>query len=120
VQRRVAAGVLSAGHARALLGLEDAGRQEDLAARIVAEGMSVRAAEEAVLLARREEPVTPRPPRRKPAPDPTTHELAERLSHTFDTRVRVEMGQRKGRIVVEFGSTDDLARIADLMGGALG
>jgi len=119
VQRRVAAGVLSAGHARALLGLEDAGRQEDLAARIVAEGMSVRAAEEAVLLARREEPLTPRPPRRKPAPDPTTHELAERLSHAFDTRVRVEMGQRKGRIVVEFGSTDDLARIAELMGGAL-
>ena len=49
-----------------------------------------------------------------------THELAERLSHTFDTRVRVEVGQRKGRIVVEFGSADDLARIAALMGGALG
>src|SRR5690242_18092711 len=62
VQRRVAAGVLSAGHARALLGLEDAGQQEDLAMRIVAEGLSVRATEEAVLVARREEPVTPRPP----------------------------------------------------------
>lgn len=119
VQRRVAAGVLSAGHARALLGLDDPGRQEDLATRIVAEGLSVRAAEEAVLLARREKPATPKPPRRKSAPDPTTHELAERLSHTFDTRVRVEMGQRKGRIVVEFGSADDLTRIAGLMGGAL-
>ena len=120
VQRRVAAGVLSAGHARALLGLEDAGRQEDLAARIVAEGLSVRATEEAVLLARNEKPAAPRPPRRKPADDPGTHDLAERLSHTFDTKVRVEMGQRKGRIVVEFGSAEDLERIASMMGGTLG
>jgi ParB family transcriptional regulator, chromosome partitioning protein len=118
VQRRVAAGVLSAGHARALLGLEDPGRQEDLAARIVAEGLSVRATEEAVLLARREERATPAPPRRRPTPDPMAHDLAERLSHAFDTRVRVEMGQRKGRIVVEFGSVEDLERIAALMGGA--
>jgi ParB family chromosome partitioning protein len=120
VQRRVAAGVLSAGHARALLGLEDAGRQEDLAARIVAEGLSVRATEEAVLLARTEKPPVPRPPRRRPTGDPVTHDLAERLSHTFDTRVRVEMGQRKGRIVVEFGSAEDLERIAMLMGGTTG
>jgi len=115
----VAAGVLSAGHARALLGLDDPGQQEDLAARVIAEGLSVRATEETVLLLRREEPATPRPPRRKPELDPAAHEVAERLSHTFDTRVRVEMGQRKGRIVVEFGSTDDLARIAGLMGGAV-
>ena len=80
----------------------------------------MRATEEAVLLARREEPATPRPPRRKPAPDPRLQELAERLSDTFDTRVRVELGQRKGRIVVEFGSVEDLERIAELMGGALG
>jgi ParB family chromosome partitioning protein len=120
VQRRVAAGVLSAGHARALLGLDDPGRQEDLATRIVAEGLSVRATEEAVLLARREEPVAPRPPRRKPADGGVTHVLAERLSNTFDTRVRVEMGQRKGRIVVEFGSAADLERIAGLMGGTPG
>ncbi len=117
VQRRVAAGVLSAGHARALLGLDDAGHQEDLATRIVAEGMSVRATEEAVLLTRGEKPPIPRPRRPRPADSPTTHDLAERLSHTFDTRVRVEMGQRKGRIVVEFGSVDDLERIAGLMGG---
>ena len=120
VQRRVAAGVLSAGHARALLGLEDAGRQEDLAARIIAEGLSVRATEEAVLLARSEKPAAPKPPRRKPTDDAASHDIAERLSHTFDTRVRVEMGQRKGRIVVEFGSAEDLDRIAALMGGVAG
>jgi ParB family chromosome partitioning protein len=117
VQRRVAAGVLSAGHARALLGLEDPGRQEDLATRIVAEGMSVRATEETVLLMRRTEAAAPRPVRRKPSVDPAAHDLAERLSNTFDTRVRVEMGQRKGRIVVEFGSAEDLQRIAAMMRG---
>ncbi|MDT7554023.1 MAG: ParB family transcriptional regulator, chromosome partitioning protein [Pseudonocardiales bacterium] len=115
VQRRVAAGVLSAGHARALLGLEDAGRQEDLAARIVAEGMSVRATEEAVVLMRRDSPEKPRPARRRPMQAPGLQELAERLSDQFDTRVKVELGQRKGRIVVEFGSVEDLERIADLM-----
>jgi ParB family chromosome partitioning protein len=115
VQRRVAAGVLSAGHARALLGVEDAGRQEELAARIVAEGMSVRATEEAVVLLRRETPSSAKPARRKPMQAPGLQDLAERLSDTFDTRVKVELGQRKGRIVVEFGSVEDLERIAKLM-----
>jgi ParB family chromosome partitioning protein len=116
VQRRVAAGVLSAGHARALLGLEDPGQQEDLAARIVAEGMSVRATEEAVVLARRDSPTAAaRAKRRKPMEAPGLQDLAERLSDTFDTRVKVELGQRKGRIVVEFGSVEDLERIARLM-----
>jgi ParB family chromosome partitioning protein len=115
VQRRVAAGVLSAGHARAVLGLDDAGQQEDLAARIVAEGMSVRATEEAVVLLRRESPDKPRPVKRRPMQAPGLQELAERLSDQFDTRVKVELGQRKGRIVVEFGSVEDLERIADLM-----
>lgn len=114
VQRRVAAGVLSAGHARALLGLADPGAQEELAARIVAEGMSVRATEEAVVLARRDQPAA-RPPRRRPLQAPGLQDLAERLSDTFDTRVKVELGQRKGRIVVEFGSVEDLERIARLM-----
>jgi ParB family transcriptional regulator, chromosome partitioning protein len=115
VQRRVAAGVLSAGHARALLGLSDTGRQEDLAARIVAEGLSVRATEEAVVLARSEVPDVPRPaPRKAPHAPGLTH-LADRLSDVFDTRVKVEFGQRKGRIVVEFGSVDDLERIVGLM-----
>ncbi len=116
VQRRVAAGVLSAGHARALLGLEDPGAQEELAARIVAEGLSVRAAEEAVTLARGEKPAPTRKPVRRPMHAPGLQDLAERLSDTFDTRVKVELGQRKGRIVVEFGSVDDLERIARLMG----
>jgi ParB family chromosome partitioning protein len=115
VQRRVAAGVLSAGHARALLGLDDADRQEELAARIVAEGMSVRATEEAVMLARREAPGPARSVRRRPMHAPGLQDLAERLSDTFDTRVKVELGQRKGRIVVEFGSVEDLERIAKLM-----
>jgi ParB family chromosome partitioning protein len=117
VQRRVAAGVLSAGHARALLGLDDASRQEELATRIVAEGMSVRATEEAVVLARREGPAPAKPVRRRPLHAPGLQDLAERLSDTFDTRVKVELGQRKGRIVVEFGSVEDLERIAKLMGG---
>lgn len=115
IQRRVAAGVLSAGHARALLGLEDAGQQEELAARIVAEGMSVRATEEAVMLLRRESPASVRTTRRRPMQAPGLQDLAERLSDTFDTRVKVELGQRKGRIVVEFGSVEDLERIAKLM-----
>lgn len=115
VQRRVAAGVLSAGHARALLGLTSAERQEDLAARVVAEGLSVRATEEEVVLAKRDKPEENKPRARKPISAPGLQELAERLSESFDTRVRVELGQRKGRIVVEFGSVDDLERIVALM-----
>lgn len=116
VQRRVAAGVLSAGHARALLGLDEPVAQEDLAARIVAEGMSVRATEEAVTLSR-SEPSRPAPravPRRT-MQAPGLQELAESLSDTFETRVKVELGRRKGRIVVEFGSIEDLERIVALM-----
>ncbi|HEX7308142.1 ParB/RepB/Spo0J family partition protein [Lentzea sp.] len=115
VQRRVAAGVLSAGHARALLGLDDAGTQEDLAARIVAEGMSVRATEEAVTIAKNEKPKKDKPAPRKQMHAPGLQELAERLSDNFDTRVKVELGQRKGRIVVEFGSVDDLERIVGMI-----
>lgn len=116
VQRRVAAGVLSAGHARALLSLEagpDA--QEELATRIVAEGLSVRATEEAVTLANRSGASTPTPPRRKPIQMPGLQDVADRLSTAFDTRVTVSLGKRKGKIVVEFGSVDDLQRIIDVM-----
>lgn len=116
VQRRVAAGVLSAGHARALLALDaGAGAQEELAARIVAEGLSVRATEEAVTLANRagEKPAAPK--RRKPIQMPGLQDVAERLSSTYDTRVTVSLGKRKGKIVVEFGSVDDLQRIVELM-----
>ena len=116
VQRRVAAGVLSAGHARALLALEaGAEAQEELAARIVAEGLSVRATEEAVTLANRADASTPTPPRRRPIQMPGLQDVAERLSGTFDTRVTVSLGKRKGKIVVEFGSVDDLQRIVELM-----
>ena len=116
VQRRVAAGVLSAGHARALLSLEaGAEAQEALAARIVAEGLSVRATEEAVTLANRSEPSSPVAPRRKPIHMPGLQDVAEQLSSAFDTRVTVSLGKRKGKIVVEFGSVDDLQRIVELM-----
>ena len=114
VQRRVAAGVLSAGHARALLALPDAAAQERLATRIVAEGMSVRATEEAVTLG---EPGADesRRPRRRATPPPAMDELARRLSDHFETRVRVDIGRRKGKITVEFGSVDDLERIVSMM-----
>ncbi len=115
VQRRVAAGVLSAGHARALLGLDDPGSQEELAARIVAEGLSVRATEEAVTLAKREPARQQKAPPRKPLQAPGLQDLADRLSDNFDTRVKVELGRKKGRIVVEFASVDDLERIVKIM-----
>ncbi len=121
VQRRVAAGVLSAGHARALLSLEagpDA--QEELASRIVAEGLSVRATEEAVTLANRGDTTAPAPPRRKPIQMPGLQDVADRLSNAFDTRVTVSLGKRKGKIVVEFGSVDDLQRIIDMMNPSRG
>ena len=119
VQRRVAAGVLSAGHARALLALEGGPEaQEELAARIVAEGLSVRATEEAVTLANRDDAGPAPNPRRKPIQMPGLQEIAERLSGTFDTRVTVSLGKRKGKIVVEFGSVEDLQRIVALMNGA--
>jgi ParB family transcriptional regulator, chromosome partitioning protein len=116
VQRRVAAGVLSAGHARALLSLEGGpDAQETLAARIVAEGLSVRATEEAVTLANRSDTARPAPPRRKPIQMPGLQDVAEQLSGAFDTRVTVSVGKRKGKIVIEFGSVDDLQRIVGLM-----
>ena len=118
VQRRVAAGGLSAGHARALLGLDDPGAQEELAARIVAEGLSVRATEEAVTLAKSEPARKSKPAPRKQLQAPGLQDLADRLSDSFDTRVKVELGRRKGRIVVEFASVDDLERIVKLMGPA--
>ena len=121
VQRRVAAGVLSAGHARALLSLEAGPEaQEELATRIVAEGLSVRATEEAVTLANREDAGKPTSPRRKPIQMPGLQDVAERLSSAYDTRVTVSLGKRKGKIVVEFGSVDDLQRIVGLMDDSAG
>lgn len=116
VQRRVAAGVLSAGHARAMLSLEEPDQQEELAARIVSEGLSVRATEEAVTMMKSAaKPSKQQTSSRQPEANPEMQDLAERLSDMFDTRVKVDLGQRKGRIVVEFGSVDDLERIVSIM-----
>ena len=114
VQRRVAAGVLSAGHARALLGLTDPYEQDRLAHRIVAEGLSVRAIEEIVAMGGQHEAKQRRPSAKQP-PAPALTELADRLSDALDTRVKVEVGQRKGKIVVEFASLEDLQRIVTTM-----
>jgi ParB family transcriptional regulator, chromosome partitioning protein len=114
VQRRVAAGVLSAGHARALLSLDDPAAQDHLAHRIVAEGLSVRAVEEIVTMGG-VRPVKARRPAARQASAPALDRLANRLSDAFDTRVKVELGKRKGKIVVEFGSIEDLERIITTM-----
>jgi ParB family transcriptional regulator, chromosome partitioning protein len=118
VQRRVAAGVLSAGHARALLGLDDAAAQDRLAARIVAEGLSVRAVEEIVAVGADERP-TRAPRARRPQP-PELAQVAARLSEALDTRVSVEMGRRRGKLVVEFASVEDLERIIAQVAPAAG
>ncbi|MFB4193260.1 ParB/RepB/Spo0J family partition protein [Streptomyces carpaticus] len=113
VQRRVAAGVLSAGHARALLSVEDSEEQDKLARRIVAEGLSVRAVEEIVSVqaAAAKGGGRHRKPRAGKLISPALDGLAGRLSDRFDTRVKVDLGQKKGKIVVEFASMEDLERI---------
>jgi ParB family chromosome partitioning protein len=116
VQLKVAAKVISAGHARALLGLDSAEEQEQLAVRINAEGLSVRTVEEIVTLARMESPKTqakPRGPRAGKVPSPALASLASRLSDRFDTRVKVEIGKERGKILVEFATVEDLQRILD-------
>jgi ParB family chromosome partitioning protein len=114
VQKRVAAGVLSAGHARALLSVEDPGAQDELARRIVAEGLSVRAVEEIVALGARPAQKSREPGVKGPVA-PALKDLADRLSDALETRVKVELGQRKGKIVVEFATLDDLERIVRAM-----
>jgi ParB family chromosome partitioning protein len=114
VQRRVAAGVISAGHARSLLAVEDPELQDRLAQRVVSEGISVRGLEELVAVGETGTGGEPRPRRRRPVA-PGLAELADRLSDRFETRVKVDLGQRKGRITVEFASMEDLRRIVDVM-----
>ncbi|GII97176.1 ParB/RepB/Spo0J family partition protein [Sinosporangium siamense] len=116
VQKRVAAGVISAGHARALCALEDPHLQEHLARRIVAEGLSVRTVEEIVAVGDAHAgsaPTRERATRKTPAP--ALRNLADHLSDRFETKVKVDMGRQKGRIVVEFASIDDLERIIATM-----
>jgi ParB family chromosome partitioning protein len=117
VQRRVAAGVLSAGHARALLGLDDSDSQEQLALRIVAEGLSVRATEEIVSVMLADGPAKKAAPaRRAKVHAPALNDLADRLSDRFDTRVKVDIGRNKGKITIEFATVDDLERIVGMIG----
>jgi len=117
VQRRVAAGVLSAGHARALLSLEDADAQEHLASRVVAEGLSVRAIEELVAIG---DTGTPKKAKRAATARRSSAELddlAGNLADRWDTRVKIQLGRGHGKLIVEFGSTEDLERIVGLMRG---
>jgi len=113
VQRRLAAGVLSAGHARALLALNDQADQERLAQRIVAEGLSVRAVEEIVAVGTKS-----RAQKRTSQPrtvNPRAAELGERLTDILDTRVNVAMGRHRGKITIDFASEDDLGRILNVL-----
>ncbi|GAB3046150.1 ParB/RepB/Spo0J family partition protein [Sediminivirga luteola] len=115
VQRRVAAGVLSSGHARALLGLQDASKTEVLAQRIVAEGLSVRATEEAVALLNRDDDA-PERKRTQRVSNPELDALATKIGDKLDTRVSISMGKRKGKLSVEFASVDDLRRVLGELG----
>lgn len=114
VQRRVAAGVISAGHARAILGLRDPEHMEVLAQRIVAEGLSVRASEEAVVLLNRGDSINVSRATTKVAPEFLA--VAERLGDRLDTKVHISVGKRKGKLSVEFANQEDLDRILGLLG----
>ena len=114
VQRKVAAGILSAGHARALLGLTDAIAIEKLASRIVGEGLSVRATEEII--------ATHKPGKKSQGKKSSSTGVSgaaitasELLGDYLDTRVSVEMGKGKGKIVIDFAGSEDLQRIVDLI-----
>jgi len=116
VQRRVAAGVLSAGHARALVTVENPEVQDRLASRVVAEGLSVRALEEIVAVGPDGEPKESK--RRATGPrltSPRVAEIADRLSDRYDTRVRIQLGRSKGKVMIEFATLEDLERIVGMM-----
>jgi ParB family chromosome partitioning protein len=117
VQRRVAAGVLSAGHARALLGLNDPAAMEALATRIVAEGLSVRDVEEIVALTTSQDTRQRRGRTNRRRTVPVEYQaVAERLAERLETRVQVVPGAKKGRITIDFSDVVDLARIVDAIG----
>jgi ParB family chromosome partitioning protein len=124
VQRRIAAGTLSAGHARTIAGLQNPEQQERLADRIVAEGLTVRQAEE---LAQRIElgsatlePVAPKPRSRPTLQAPGMRALEEQLADRLETRVKVQLGKRKGKVLIEFATLEDLQRICDAIGLEVG
>ena len=110
VQQKLASGVLSAGHARALLGLSDAGAIEKLATRIVTEGLSVRATEEIISSGAPKGQSTKKPKQTKSA-SPELQEIAERIGDALDTRVSIQGSAKKGTIVIEFAGAEDLKRI---------
>lgn len=112
VQRRVAAGVLSAGHARALLALDDQEAQDRLAQRVVAEGISVRGLEEIISVG----DLTKNKRTKRPKLNaPGLAELSDRLADRLETRVKVDLGQRKGKITIEFANTGDLQRLVEII-----
>lgn len=115
VQRRVAAGVLSAGHARALLGVGEAEAQDRLAGRVVSEGISVRGLEEIVSVGDRDSEQTRKRARSRKLNTPGLGDLGERLSDRLETRVKVELGKSKGKVTIEFASLSDLDRIVAII-----
>ena len=117
VQRRVAAGVLSAGHARALLGIDDSEAADRLAHRVVAEGISVRALEEIVAVGEPDAARSPQSAARARASSTDTGEAADRLADLLDTRVRIDLGRNRGRILIDVGSAEDLDRIVGIITG---
>lgn len=118
VQRRLASGALSAGHARALLALENPALMEELAQRIVTEGLSVRAVER--LVARGAQPASATRTVRRSTYDPHVVDVTSRLSKTLETPVRIDVGKRKGRITLEFTNLEDLDRLVDRLGLSMG
>ena len=117
VQSRVAAGVLSAGHARAILGLPTPEAMDAMAHRVVAEGLSVRSTEEAVALAGAGAPDKHRRQSAKRLVPEAAREVAEQLSDRLETRVKVDVGARKGKITIEFATLEDLQRVAEIITG---
>jgi len=113
VQRRLASGAISAGHARALLSLDDPSLMEELAQRIVQEGLSVRAVER--LVARGGQQPSTRTVRRSTY-DPHVVDLTSRLSNRLEAPVRIDVGKRKGRVTLEFTNLEDLERLIENMG----
>jgi ParB family chromosome partitioning protein len=114
VQQKLASGVLSAGHARALLGLSDAGAIEKLATRIVSEGLSVRATEEIISSGAPKGQSAKKPKQTKSA-SPELQEIAERIGDALDTRVSIQGSAKKGTIVIEFAGAEDLKRLTKVL-----
>ena len=117
VQRRVAAGVISAGHARSLLALATEEEMENLAKRIVAEGLSVRAVEEIVAVGAGSKTTKTKTSKGKKIVSPGLEDIADRLSNKLETRVKIDMARNKGTISIEFATFEDLQRIINIIDG---